>query len=83
MKLESKVALITGGTSGIGRATAILFSQEGAKIVVIGRRQEKGEKTVDLVRDKGGQAIYKNPPEYPATWGGDEWRAGFKGMQSP
>ena len=27
--------------------------------------------------------IYKNPPEYPATWGGDEWRAGFKGMQSP
>lgn len=58
MKLESKVALITGGTSGIGRATAILFSQEGAKIVVIGRRQEEGEKTVDLVRDKGGQAIY-------------------------
>lgn len=37
MKLESKVAVITGGTSGIGRATAILFGQEGSRVVVVGR----------------------------------------------
>lgn len=58
MKLESKVAVITGGTSGIGRATAILFGQEGSRVVVVGRRQEEGEKTVDLVRDKGGEAVF-------------------------
>ena len=43
-----KVALITGGTSGIGRATAIAFAQEGASVVVAGRRQTEGEETIRL-----------------------------------
>jgi NAD(P)-dependent dehydrogenase (short-subunit alcohol dehydrogenase family) len=57
-RLESKVAVITGSTSGIGRATAELFAQEGARVIVNGRRQELGEKVVEGIRDKGGVAHY-------------------------
>jgi NAD(P)-dependent dehydrogenase (short-subunit alcohol dehydrogenase family) len=46
MILQDKVALATGGTSGIGRATAIAYAQQQAKVVVIGRRIDKGEETV-------------------------------------
>ena len=45
MRLENKVAIITGGTAGIGRACAITFTKEGAKVVVAGRNAPKGFKT--------------------------------------
>lgn len=52
-KFEGKVALITGGTSGIGRATAVAFAQLGATVVVTGRRVEEGEESIRLVKEVG------------------------------
>ena len=46
MKLENKVAIITGSTRGIGRATAELFAKEGAKVVVVGTKEELGAEVV-------------------------------------
>jgi NAD(P)-dependent dehydrogenase (short-subunit alcohol dehydrogenase family) len=53
-----KVALITGATAGIGRATAIAFAREGARVVVAGRREVAGTETVRLVRDVGGVGLF-------------------------
>ncbi|MBM0744362.1 SDR family oxidoreductase [Phormidium sp. CLA17] len=58
MILQDKVALVTGGTSGIGRATAITYAQQQAKVVVVGRRMDEGEETVRLIKDAGGEAIF-------------------------
>jgi NAD(P)-dependent dehydrogenase (short-subunit alcohol dehydrogenase family) len=57
MMLKDKVALVTGGTSGIGRATAIAYAQQQAKVVV-GRRIDEGEETVRLIQNAGGEAIF-------------------------
>ena len=56
MKLKGKVALITGGGSGIGRASAILFASEGAHVIVNDVHKENGEKTVAEIKDNGGNA---------------------------
>ena len=56
--LERKVALVTGGTTGIGRQTAVALANAGAKVVVTGRRESEGAKTVRLVEEVGGQAIF-------------------------
>ena len=57
-RLENKVALITGAGSGMGRASSVLFSHEGAKIIVVDFNEEGGKQTVNDVRAHGGQAEF-------------------------
>jgi NAD(P)-dependent dehydrogenase (short-subunit alcohol dehydrogenase family) len=57
MRLQNKVALITGGGTGIGEATAKLFAQEGALVAITGRRKEVLGKVVTDIRQRGGQAL--------------------------
>ncbi|HUM70484.1 MAG TPA: SDR family oxidoreductase [Chloroflexota bacterium] len=56
-QLQNKVALITGGGSGIGRATAVLFAQEGANVAVADVNLDTAEETVAMITDGGGQAF--------------------------
>lgn len=58
MRLKDKVAIITGGGSGIGRASAILFAQEGAKVVVADFNAESGEAAAAEIRTGGGEASF-------------------------
>jgi len=57
-KLDGKVALITGAGSGIGRATALLFAKEGAKVAVADRAPAGGQETVKMIKDSGSEAIF-------------------------
>jgi NAD(P)-dependent dehydrogenase (short-subunit alcohol dehydrogenase family) len=57
-ELEGKVGLVTGGTSGIGRESAVLFAKAGAKVVVAGRREAEGSETIELVRAAGGDGLF-------------------------
>jgi len=57
-KLDGKVALITGSGSGIGRATALLFAEEGAKVVVADFVMEGGKETVRMIKEAGGEATF-------------------------
>jgi NAD(P)-dependent dehydrogenase (short-subunit alcohol dehydrogenase family) len=56
--LENKVALVTGGTSGIGKATAIVFAAAGAKVVFSGRREAEGEDVANSIRKSGAECLF-------------------------
>lgn len=58
MRLQNKVTLITGGSSGIGRETALRFAQEGARVVVVDVSDAAGQETVSLIKQAGGEAAY-------------------------
>jgi NAD(P)-dependent dehydrogenase (short-subunit alcohol dehydrogenase family) len=56
--VEGKVALVTGGASGIGRATALTFAREGARLVIADMNEEGGQQTVHMITEQGGEAIF-------------------------
>ena len=57
-RLDGKVALVTGGASGIGRATALTFAREGAKLVVADMNEDGGQQTVHMITESGGEATF-------------------------
>jgi len=67
MRLQNKGAIITGASSGIGRATAILFAQEGARVVLVDINDEGGEQTLATIHQKGGDAIYVHADQAKAA----------------
>jgi NAD(P)-dependent dehydrogenase (short-subunit alcohol dehydrogenase family) len=58
LRFEGEVALVTGGSSGIGRATALAFAQRGARVVIASRRAEESAETVQLIATAGGEALF-------------------------
>jgi len=58
MLLEGKVAIVTGAASGIGRAAAILFAKEGAKVVVVDINDKGGKETVQIIKKEGNQSLF-------------------------
>src|ERR1700692_2674344 len=57
-EFQGKGAIVTGSTSGSGRAAAVAYAREGARVVVAGRRAAEGEETVRLLRAQGGEGFF-------------------------
>jgi NAD(P)-dependent dehydrogenase (short-subunit alcohol dehydrogenase family) len=60
-QVQGKIALVTGGGSGIGRATAIALAREGAKVMIADYVPEGGDRTVKLIKEKGGELCEPKP----------------------
>jgi glucose 1-dehydrogenase len=58
MRFNNKICLVTGGTSGIGQSAALQFGREGATVIVIGRNEQEGAQTVELIKKGGSDAIF-------------------------
>jgi NAD(P)-dependent dehydrogenase (short-subunit alcohol dehydrogenase family) len=58
-QFDGKTALVTGGGAGIGRATALAFASEGARVVIGNRHADRGNETVNLIRKAGGTAVFR------------------------
>ena len=58
MKLHDRVAIVTGAASGIGRASAIAFAREGARVAVVDRNERGGAETVSAIQSEGGEAFF-------------------------
>ena len=67
IRLQNKVALVTGGASGIGRATALAFAREGARVVVSDADAAGGEQTLQAIRSAGGNAVFVRADVSQAT----------------
>ena len=67
MRLENKVAIITGGSSGIGRETCVLFAKEGAKVVIVDINDEGGQETLSIIEADGGEALYVHADQSKAA----------------
>jgi NAD(P)-dependent dehydrogenase (short-subunit alcohol dehydrogenase family) len=57
-EMKDKVALVTDGSSGIGKATALAFAREGARVVIASRSQDKGAQAVRAIEELGGEAVW-------------------------
>ena len=66
-RVEGKVALVTGGASGIGRATALTFAREGAKLIIADMHEDGGQQTVHMITENGGEALFVQTDVTQAT----------------
>ena len=57
-RVQDKVVIVTGSTSGIGRQSAITLAREGAKVVVTGRNSQRGQETVDYIKRENGESFF-------------------------
>ena len=76
-QLEGKVSLVTGAATGIGRASALTFAREGAKVVVADVDAEVGEETVQMIKKAGGEGIFVKADVWIITRLGYHVWAGF------